>query len=250
MRIKIAEERNLFLILKQSAIDIYNHLGYSLLISVLWCMVVLLPLLLIINPMLQMFLEDTKYPLSLLINLAAFGVPYAAFILGPVHTALFYQMNEVLMNEARFRGFWEGFRKHYWLAARVYALYAGMLIFCFVDLMICFFTLQEFGLKILGCFLIYLFLFLLFWSLYLPGFLVLQKNTLKKVFRKTFLVVLDNIFLTIGAFLLLVLIGLAFYKIIPLLIFFYGSYVLVVMIHLFNGVLAKYPDPAVSTPEE
>ena len=133
---------------------------------------------------------------------------------------------------------------------RVYAIYFGTLIFCLVDLLICFFTLNQFAIKIFGFLLFYLFLFLLFWGLYLPGFLVFQKNSLKKVFHKTFLVVLDNTLLTIGAFLLLILIGLAFSKITPLLVFFYGSFVLVVMIHLFNGVLAKYPDPVAPAPEE
>jgi len=249
MKVKIAEERNLFLILKRVVIDLYNHLGYSLLISVLWFLP-FFPFAVFIHQALRTFLEDTDLPLGLLLFLVAFGLPYVAFILGPVHTALFYQMDKVLNNDAEFKGFWEGLRKHYWLAVRVYALYGGMLIFCLVDLMICFFTLNVFGMKLLGFFLLYLFLFLLFWLLYLPGFIVFQKNSLKKVFQKTFLLVLDNILPTIGAFLLLVLIGLGFSKVFPLLVFFYGSCVLLVMIHLFQGVLAKYPDPAVSVPEE
>jgi uncharacterized membrane protein YesL len=204
----------------------------------------------LINTGLTIFMENTNFPLGLLFFLMLLGVPYTAFILGPVHTALFYQMNQVINNEGQIRGFWEGLRKHYWLSVRVYALYTAMIIFCLVDLVICFFTLKALGMKILGFFLLYLLLFLVFWFLYLPGFIVFQKNTLKKVLHKTFVLVLDNIWLTIGALLLLVVIGVLFTLITPLLVSFYGSLLLVLMVHLFNGIMMKYPDPVAPVQEE
>ncbi|HBR29475.1 MAG TPA: hypothetical protein DD789_08570 [Firmicutes bacterium] len=152
-------------------------------------------------------------------------------------------MNQVVDNDAEFKGFWTGLRKHYWLSARVYGLYGGMLIFCLVDLLICLLALDHFALKILGIFLFYLFCFLLLTTLYLPGFIVLQENTMKKVIKKAAILTLDNVLITIGVFVLFVLVGIGFLLITPLMIFIYGSFVQVVMIHLFRGLLDKYPDP-------
>ena len=152
--------------------------------------------------------------------LGIIGVPYAAFILGPVLTALYYQMNQVINKEAEFKGLWVGFRKHYWQAAGVYAIYTGVLLFaCLIWSSV--FVLEQFTLKILG-FLFYLFL-LLVASLYLPGFIVFQRNTLKKVIKKTLILFMDNTLVTIGAFLTLLLVGVAFAFLAPLLLF-YGSF--------------------------
>ena len=143
--------------------------------------------------------------------------------------------------EAEFKGLWVGFRKHYWQAAGVYAIYTGVLLFaCLIWSSV--FVLEQFTLKILG-FLFYLFLFLLVASLYLPGFIVFQRNTLKKVIKKTLILFMDNTLVTIGAFLTLLLVGVAFAFLAPLLLFFYGSFLQVLLIRLFHGVMAKYPDP-------
>ena len=243
------KERNLFFILKQTVVDIYHHLGYSMFISILW-FVVFIPFVFTIFNALLSALETQDHPLNLFLFLGMIGVPYAAFILGPVQTALYYQMNQVINNEAELKGLWEGFRKHYWTAAGVYALYTGILLFCLVDLVICFFMLDQFALKILGFFLFYLFLFLVFATLYLPGFLVFQRNTVLKVIKKALILFLDNALLTIGVFLILILLGVAFTLITPLLLLFYGSCLQVLMIHLFHGVMAKYPDPVAPALEE
>lgn len=241
-------ERNLFALLKQTVSDIYNHLGYSMLVSVIWFFVTV-PFFVIILNILLGSLEAQDHPLALLLFLLVIGVPYTALILGPVHTALFYQMNQVINNQAEFKGLWEGLRQHYWLAVRVYALFTGLLQFCLVDLIICFYVLDRFSLKIFGFVLFYLFLFFLISTLYLPGFIVLQNNTFKKVLKKTLILCLDNPLLTIGAFLILIVVGVVATLITPLLLLFYGSCLQVMMLHLFNGVMAKYPDPVATVPE-
>jgi hypothetical protein len=237
------KERNIFLLVKRSVIDIYNHLGYSLLVSFLWFLV-FIPVGVIAFNILITSLEQQDHPLFLLFFFLLFGVPYCAFILGPAQTALFYQMNQVIDNDAEFKGFWIGLRKHYWLSARVYGLYGGMLIFCLIDLLICLLAVDHFVLKIFGIFLFYLFCFLLLSALYLPGFIVCQDNTLKKVLKKAALLTLDNVLISIGVFLIFLLVGVGFTLITPLLIFFYGSIVQVVMIHLFRVLMDKYPVPA------
>jgi hypothetical protein len=78
---------------------------------------------------------------------------------------------------------------------------------------------------------------------------VFQRNTVKKVIKKTLIIFLDNTLLTIGVFLILILVGIAFTLITPLLLLFYGSFLQVLMIHLFHGVMAKYPDPVAPTQE-
>ena len=59
------KKRNIFLVLKQSVIDIYNHLGYSLLVSVLWFLVSI-PVTFIFFDMLMVSLEQQDNPITLL----------------------------------------------------------------------------------------------------------------------------------------------------------------------------------------
>ena len=171
--------RNLFFILKRTVVDIYNHLGYSMLISILWCLV-FIPFAHTIVRALLSALETQDHPLSLLLFLLVIGVPYAAFILGPVQTALYYQMNQVINDEAELKGLWK-VSKHYWLAARFMRStrhpFFAWLIYSSV------FVLDPFFLRswVLFCFIFFL---LVFAILYLPGFLVFQRNTVKKVMKK------------------------------------------------------------------
>ena len=159
--------RNILLILKNTVIDLYNHIGYSMLISIIWFFSVLHLGMFFYNS-LRIYLENRDNPLSLLLFLLVFAVPYSAFILGPVHVALLYQMDYVIEYEAEIKGLWLGFRKFYRRAAVVYGIYMGAVIFTLVDLLICFFVVDNLFIKFIGFFLLYLLIFLLLTSLYLP----------------------------------------------------------------------------------
>ncbi len=240
--------QNILLILKNAVIDLYNHIGYSMLISLIWFFSVL-PLGMFFFNSLRIYLETKDNPLSLLIFLLLFAVPYSAFILGPVHAALLYQMEDVIAYEAEIKGLWLGLRKFYRRAAVVYGLYMGAVIFTLVDLLICFFVVDNLLIKFIGFFLLYLLIFLLLTSLYLPSFIVFQDNNWKKVYKKTLLLTLDNTLYTILVHLILLVIGALSTVIAPLLIFFYGSFLQIMGIRVFRGLLDKYPDPPASKAE-
>ncbi len=241
MTLEKKDKRNIILIFKDAFIDLYNHIGYSMLISALWFFS-FIPFGVFLYNSVHVYLENRDNPLNLLFFLLVFSIPYAAFILGPVQSGLLYQMNQVIENDAELKGLWIGFRKFYRRSAAVYGLYIGALIFTLVDVIICFFVLDNILIKFIGFILLYLFIFLLLASIYLPNFIVFQENTWKRVYKKTFLLTLDNTLHTIGVQLILFVIGLGFTVITPLVIFFYGSLLQVVGIRLFQGLMAKYPD--------
>jgi uncharacterized membrane protein YesL len=237
--------RNIFLILKNAVIDLYNHIGYSMLISIIWFISVL-PLGMLFYNSFIVYLKTRDNPFNLLIFLLLFGVPYSAFIFGPVQAALVYQMDHVIVYEAEIKGLWLGFRKFYWRAAAVYGLYMGAVIFVLIDLLICFVVVDNLFIKFIGFFLLYLLIFLLLTSFYLPSFIVFQDNNWKKVFKKTLLLTLDNTLYTILVQLVLLVIGVLCTIIAPLLFLFYGGFLQVMGIRVFWGLLEKYPDPPAS----
>lgn len=251
MAVENKNKPNILLILKDAVIDLYNHIGYSMVISVLWFFTII-PLGVFLFNSIRVYLTNRDNPLGLLFFLLLFAVPYTALIIGPVHAALLHQMSHVIENEAEFKGLWLGLRKFYWKSSGIYALYMIALIFTLVDMLICFYVLDHVLIKFMGFFLLYLFLFLLLASIYLPSFIVLQENTWKKVYKKTLLLTLDNTLNTIGIQLILLVLCIGCTVITPLLIFFYGSFLQIAGIKLFYGLMSKYPDPLPlddSTPE-
>ncbi|NLW56239.1 MAG: hypothetical protein GX050_06435 [Firmicutes bacterium] len=239
---KNTKKTNILFILKDAVIDLYNHIGYTMLISVLWFFTIL-PLGVFLLNTLRVYFANQDNPLGLLLFLLLLAVPYTAFIIGPVHTALFYQMSRVIENEAEFKGLWLGLRKFYWKSAGIYALYMITLLFTLVDILICFFIAEHILIKFVGFFLVYMFLFLLLAGTYLPGFIVLQDNTWKKVYKKTLLLTLDNTLATLGIQLILLALGIGCTVVTPLVICFYGGFLQITGVRLFQGLMSKYPDP-------
>jgi hypothetical protein len=240
---KGTERINILLILKDAVIDLYNHIGYTMLISVLWFFTTLFPLMCALDLMYKVYQTSGEAPYGLFFLLLLCAVPYGALIVGPVHTALLYQMSQVIANEAEFKGLWLGLRKFYWKSVGIYALYMLTLLFTLFDVFICFFLAEHIFIKFIGFFLLYLFLFLLLASIYLPGFIVFQNNTWKKVYKKTIVLTLDNTLTTLGIQLILLALGIGCTVVTPLLIFFYGGYLQITGVRLFHGLMRKYPDP-------
>jgi len=242
---KSAYKINILLVLKDAVVDLYNHMGYTMLISFLWFFTgFILPLASAGYLTNQIYQTSGDIPSWLITILLLSVVPYTALIVGPVNTALFYQMSRVIENEAEFKGLWIGLRKYYWKSAGIYALYTVTLFFTLADLYICFSIAEHLLLRFIGFFLFYLLFFLLLAGIYIPGFIVLQENnTWKKVYRKTILLTLDNTLVTLGMQLILLVLGLGCTVIGPLLIFFYGGFLQIAGIRLFHALMKKYPDP-------
>lgn len=244
--------RNPWQIIKKTAVNLYNHMTYTAVMSVLW-LITMLP----VGFIGLLFLTEVgNNPIGVLLQLVPIAALYGAFILGPVHCGLYYLAGEIIEDVARLGSLWEGLRQKYALAAKVYAIYSFILLFTIADFYIAFFFFSALSMKIIGIILFYMLLFLLMIGIYLPGFVVRQNNTVSKVFKKAVFVVLDNTILTLvmGAIYLLFPVLACFIKFLfPLLMFGYGGFLQFAGVRTFFGILDKYPDPVspeTNLPEE
>lgn len=232
--------RSLWEVVKRSLIDLYEHMGYTFLLSLIWFFMMIPVGVLVYNSVL-LYLEQKES----LFGLFLFLVPYVGLVVGPVYCALFYQASKVVEDYSSLRDLWIGFRRHYTQAAKVFALYAAVLLFALADFFICIFLLEPMFMKFIGIIILYLIIFILLIGVYLPGFIVLQENTVKKVFKKSTILLLDNTLFTIlaGVIILLPLILLIAFPIItPLLFFAYGGFLQFFGVRIFLGLMEKYPD--------
>lgn len=238
--------RNFLQIIKKTAADLYNHMSYTALISLLW-LITMIPIGFIV--LFGLISEARNNPIGifiLLFQLLLITIPYCAFILGPVHCALYYLAGQVIEDAVELKSVWKVLRQNYALAAKTYAIYVFLLLFTVVDFYIAFFLFSSLFMKIIGIILFYMLLFLLAMGIYLPGFIMKQQNTMVKVWKKTLFVVMDNTMLTLlmGIAFLLFPVLMWYVKIlIPLLIFGYGGFLQFAGVRTFLGILEKYPDP-------
>lgn len=234
--------RNPWQIIKKTAVELYNHMTYTAVMSVLW-LITMIP----VGFIAILFLTEVgNNPLGALLQLVPITLLYCAFILGPVHCGLYYLAGQIIEDVAQPGSLWKGLRQKYALAAKVYVIYSFILLFTIVDFYIAFFLFSALSMKIIGIILFYMLLFLLMMGIYLPGFIVRQDNTVIKVFKKAVLVVLDNTILTLvmGAIYLLFPVLACFIKfLLPLLMFGYGGFLQFAGVRTFFGILDKYPDP-------
>src|SRR5690554_328572 len=238
-------------IIKKTCADLYNHMSYTALISLIWFFSAA-PLAVFCWTLFQYQLQINQGQLGLwvvmfLLSAMILTVPYGAFILGPIQCALYYLGGEILEDRARLRSFLDGLRLNYFLAVKVYAIYLVVAFATITDFYISFFLFQSIFLKIVGVVFLYIFTFLFMLGTYIPGFIVLQENTALKVLKKAFLLTLDNLPLSLlmsATYLFLCVLGIFFPVLIPLLMLAYGAFLQFTGVRTFLGLMSKYPDPA------
>lgn len=257
---------NLFIVLKDTVVDAYNHIGYLLFSSVLWLLAVV-PFGTFVYLTLQIELEMEEGPLStffkLLVDLRPELMPtffllslcifcillYFVLVIAPINSALLAQAYKVSEGWGSLRGFWTGLCRNYRQTVGVYLLYGIAFSLLVVNIVICFFFLAPFFSKIVGILNLYLLLFLVLAGFHLPSLIVLQENSVKKVFKKAFLLVLANGPLTLLAVIILLLIGLLFSFLLPLLVMAYGGILQFFTLRVFLGLLEKYEAKSTVRPE-
>lgn len=240
---KTATFRNMFVLLKETFVEMYNNLGYTLLSSFLWVLVTM-PFATFLFTTLQVELER-KSLFGLFLMFAIVLLPYGALVLGPVNSGLFYLINQVAEGWAGLRDLWAGLRKYYRRTAGVYGVYFALLLFLFLDMLVCFFFLTPLFFKIIGIILFYLIIFLLLSNTYILPLIILQENNWKKVFKKAFLLTLDNGPFTLLAgivTLLPLVLGAFLYFLLPVLVLTYGAFLHFYRLKIFYGVMAKYEE--------
>ncbi len=228
---------NLFVIIKDAAVDGYNNIAYTLFSSILWVLVVAVAPLVILN-----IVFNLPLILNIVFNLPliAIIILYSALIIAPVNSALLAQAYKSLDGIGNLRGFWKDLRGNYRQTVGVYLLYGIAFSLLLMNIVICFYLLAPLFTKIVGMLNLYLLIFLILAGFYLRPLIVLQENTVKKVFKKAFLLAFANGPQTFLALLILVLLGLFCSFLLPLLVMLYGGFLQFFTMRFFLGLLEKY----------
>ncbi len=230
--------------LKKTFIEIYSSMGLSFLISLTWCMS-FLPIL--------FTLYGLWGGLATAHGLSASGDRFAFFLLGSIFiafwnglltgpiTTAWYGIYQVRKGDyVSFKKFLEIFKKSYWRSAGVHWIYSFLIVIMLLNIVIAFRN-SNLLLIIAGVLSAYmLFLFSLTSFYFHP--LIYLDNTLKKVIKKSFLLTMDNMSLTLALSLFMGLmfvisIGLVF----PLLLV-YGALAVYVMDYGFEPIYQKYDE--------
>jgi uncharacterized membrane protein YesL len=215
--------------LVSSGRELYRSLGYSLLTSMIWFLafVPILYILLSIPGVLAAGLKQTKNLMDVVLS-SFVGVLLVAFlnglVTGPVTTALFALFQEKKEGYPNIGSFFKNFLAFYWVSARVhwvFSLIVSVLLFN-VFVMI---AERSLLMKVAGIFSVYGLFFLLLLSLYLHP-LIYYKHQFRAVFKKAFLLTLDNMGISVCLSLATSLIFcLSFCLIFPVLLLFGALYV-------------------------
>lgn len=231
---------NLLVILKEAVVDAYNNIGYTLFASLLWVLVVA-PFFMFVYLTLQVAVE-TGANLFDLFNLPfiCILILYTALIVAPVNAALHSQAYKNLEGVGSLRGFWQNLRRYYRRTAGVYLPYGAAFSLLIVNIVICFTQQESIFIQIAGFFNLYLLILMILAGFYLPSLIVLQENTIKKVFKKAFLLAFANGLQAFLALVILSLVGLLFSFLLPLLVMVYGGFLQFFTVRVFLGLLERY----------
>ncbi|MGQ9780083.1 MAG: DUF624 domain-containing protein [Bacillota bacterium] len=165
-----------------------------------------------------------------------------AFLAAPADAAMVFVSHRCGEDEPRLRDFFLGFKRYYLRSAAVYAVFLllGGLLLANLSLALRMRVWFSFFSVILS---LYTLLFLVVLSPHLFPLVVLQPNTFRKVWKKAFLLTLDNL-LASGLFVLLTaaLIAIAGFTGI-LLVLFYPAAIGHAARLFFEGLLAQYEEP-------
>jgi uncharacterized membrane protein YesL len=229
--------------LKSSGAEVYRSLGYSLVTSLIWFLA-FIPVLYVamtIPAALTLQLKQAKNLLDT--GLLSFtGILLVAilngFVTGPVTTALFALFQEKKEGYPNVKSFFKALGRFYWLSALVHLAFS-LIVSVLIFNMLVMIADKALLMKVAGIFSVYALIFLMLFSYYLHP-LIYYKNRFSGVFKKAFLLTLDNLGISICWSLVLVLtflisIGLIF----PLLLLF-GAFYIYLLDNGFELIALKY----------
>ncbi len=230
--------------LKKTFIEVYSSMGLSILISFTWC-VSFLPILFMLYGLWGGLatahgLSTSGDRFAFFLMGALFIAFWNGFLTGPLTTA-WYGIYQVRKSDyPSFKKFLEIFKKNYWRSASIHWLHSFLIVILLLNIVIAFRN-SNLLLIIAGVLSAYmLFLFSLTSFYFHP--LIYLDNTFKKVIKKSFLLTVDNmsltLFFTVFMGLMFILsIGLVF----PLLLI-YGAIAIYVIEYGFEPIYQKYDE--------
>lgn len=229
--------------LKNSLAELYISMGFTLITSVIW-FAAFTPIIFVVIAAvsyLPTVINETKqlgnavtllFCTSLLIGLLN------GLLTGPVTTALYALYQERKESYPNIKSFFKGFIRYYWISARVhwaYSLVSGIFIFNILLL-----TVEKSMVFLLaGIFSIYALFFLWLIAFFLHP-LIYYKHGFIAIFKKAFLLTLDNLGLVFCLSLLLTLMFVLSFSLVFLIVLVYGAFYIYFVDNGFELIYSKY----------
>jgi uncharacterized membrane protein YesL len=229
-----------------SGCELYRSLGYSLVISLIW-FVAFIPVLYILLTIPTALSETLKRAKNLMdAGMASFiGVVMMAFlnglVTGPVTTALFALLQEKKEGYPNIGSFFKGFFRFYWVSSRVHLAFSLIVCVLLFNVWVMVAD-RSLLMKVAGIFSLYGLFFLVLFSFYLHP-LIFYKHNFRAIFKKAFLLTLDNMGLNVCLSLVLGLLFLVSVCLIFPVILLFGAFYIYFLDNGFELIALKY-EPA------
>lgn len=239
----------------------YDHVAYTVTIGTLWSLstIIMVGAVIVLSALAPLtgghYGTDLATIFPFMITVMVASVVTGSLIWGPLSCVLIHLAYKIQDGTANIRELWQGTRNCYGLASRVYALFFAGAVFLGVDIMVAF-SFNNLMMKIAGISAMYFLIFLILMGFYIPGLIAFQENnTVPKIFRKAYLLTLDNGLLNLAVGVILtaltaIMVFLpVFYKPLGILapfcvIYFlmFGGFLHFILSNLYHKVITRYDD--------
>lgn len=229
--------------LKNALFELYRSMGFTLIISVIWFLgfMPIVFLLISLVSVLPQVLKDSKQLMDAGVFIFVSSLVISVvngLLLGPLTTAFFGLYQERKEGYPNLKTFFKHFIRFYWVSARVNLVFSAIISLLVFNV---FMMLVEPGLllSIAGIFSIYGLFFLMMLSFYFHP-LIFYKHNFKGVFKKAFLLFIDNFGLTFGFGLALVIMFLLCSVLLFPILLIFGAFYIYFIDNGFEFICGKY----------
>jgi len=176
-------------IIKTSFIDIYDNLGWVLFMSAIWFGFVT-PFLFAILP------GNLSIPLRIILGSSIIA-------LGPATAGCYYIANKLVKKDyfVEWKDFFYAFKKFFWRATALMLILAAAILVLAANF-IFYSHIQNTAMRILSILWLYVIIFLGIMQTYMFPLLVEQDTGIRKIIKRSFLLTIDNIGITLVIFLI------------------------------------------------
>lgn len=228
--------------LGESFVEMYKSMGFSAIIDLFW-FIGYMPIFFVSLVSLQAIHQPPK-PGDILQSaflLLGFFCIWHSLVAGPLFTAVYALYQERKVEYPNFKMFRQLFGKYYWRSVSIHGVFSlGVSLLLLNIILALYFT--NFLFLAAGIVSFYVLLFIIMMSFYFNPLIHLD-NPLKKVLRKSFLLVLDNLLISFGFILvfgIIVAVCIKFVVLLFLLMIIYGPLLVYFTDRSFTAVYGRY----------
>jgi uncharacterized membrane protein YesL len=226
--------------LGESFVEIYKSMGFSFVIDVFW-FIGYVPVFIVALVSLKAIQHPPLDILQSAILFSIFFCIWHSLVASPLVTAVYALYQERKVDYLSVKMFWRLFRKYYWRSMSIHGVFSLGLGLLFLNIILALFY-TNFLFLAAGIVSFYVLLFIVMMSFYFNPLIYLG-NSFIKVLRKSFLLVLDNLLISLGFILVFTIILLVCIKIVILmflLIVIYGPLLIYFTDKSFEAVYGRY----------